>query len=84
MDRDEVHEYTALSHHFFYVAKAQWVGHIPTHADQHNLKGLMQPFENLAMVQLIRLLRKSSMVKTVVHDYCNTTAGDVIGLYAAP
>ena len=48
MDRDEVHEYTALSHHFFYVAKAQWVGHIPTHADQHNLKGLMQPFENLA------------------------------------
>ena len=48
MNCDEVHEYTALLHHFFYVAKAQRVGHIPTHEGQHNLKRLMQPLETLA------------------------------------
>ena len=48
MNRNVVHEYTALLHHLLDVAQAQLVRRILAHADEHHLKRIVQPFQNLA------------------------------------
>lgn len=48
MNRDVIHENATLLHHLLDVAQAQRVSHIPTHAGEHHLKRIVQPFEDLA------------------------------------
>ncbi len=47
MNRDVIHENTALLHHLLDMAKAQRVNHTPAHAGQHHLKRVVQPVEHL-------------------------------------
>ncbi len=46
MNRDMVHQYTALLHHVLDVAQAQRVSDIPAHAGEHHLQRIVQPFED--------------------------------------
>src|ERR1035437_6409295 len=46
----------ALLHHLLDVAKAQRVSHIPAHAGEHNLKPIVQPFEDLAQAAVDQTL----------------------------
>jgi hypothetical protein len=43
MNRGMIDRYAALVHHLFEIPQAQWVGHVPTHADQHDLQREPQP-----------------------------------------
>jgi hypothetical protein len=43
-----IHEDSAFLHHLFDLPKAQRVRYIPAHAGEHNLKRVVQPFEDLA------------------------------------
>ena len=42
-----VNENAAVLHHFFRVPKTQRVGHLPTHAREHDLQWVMQPLQDL-------------------------------------
>ena len=42
-----VNENAALLHHFFTMAQAQWVRHVPANAGQHDFQGIVKPLEDL-------------------------------------
>jgi transposase InsO family protein len=48
MNREVIHENAPLLHHLLDVAQAQRISRIPTHAGEHHLKLIVQPFEDLA------------------------------------
>src|SRR5260370_18051316 len=37
----------ALSHHLLEIPKTERIGHIPSHAQQHHIKRIMKPLQNL-------------------------------------
>ena len=49
-------DYTALLHHFFDMAQAQWVRHVPANAGQRDFQRVVKPLEDLVQGAVDQLL----------------------------
>lgn len=74
MHRGVADENTSLLHHLFNMAQTQGIGHIPAHAHQHHLKGVVQPQENLAKCSFDQPLADIKHAFDYPEPYCNRAA----------
>ena len=73
MNRHVIYENTALLHHFLDVPKAQRVRYIPLHAGEHDLKRIVQSFDDLTQGAVDEALAEIEHVGIVVYAYRNRT-----------